>query len=222
MVLFFLIQITLIACLMVLFLMVYAVINIYQLDFLPTLLITIIFTYLLSLVVLLIVYKGSQSLMKEKEGEIDGSGIILWTIQVTAFDILINITRKLFIHTPVPDLLYRMFGLKQGKKTTILTHRIWDPDLIEIGANSLIGTNVLLSGHHIRRGKLYRKRIIIGKNVTIGADTVITPGVTIGDNTIVTIGSTIPPNWTLDSDCLYGGVPVKKLKDYSNRMVNKT
>ena len=154
--------------------------------------------------------------MRTKEGEIEGIGIVLWTIQATTFDIAINLTRKFTIHSPVPDFIYTLFGFKRNKGVSILTSRVWDPDLIEIGENTLIGTNTIVSGHHIRIGKLYRKRIVIGKNVTIGADAVIAPGVTVGDNTVVAVGSTIPPTWILDANSLYGGVPVKKLKSFES------
>jgi hypothetical protein len=151
--------------------------------------------------------------MRTKEGEIEGFGLILWTIQATTLDIALTLTRKLLIHSPVPDIIYCFFGLKRRKGVSILT-TLWDPDLIDIGENTLIGTDTIVTGHHIRQGRLYRKRLKIGKNVTIGGLCTITPGVTIGNNTVVAIGSTVPPGWTLDANSLYGGVPVKKLKSF--------
>lgn len=221
MVLFFVIQMMLTLCLILLFLLVFIGIESFELGLIPTLVISIFLTYFLALFFLASLHKLSRILMRTKEGEIKGTGLILWTIQATCLDIAINLTKKLTIHSPLPDSLYRLFGLKPNKGVSILTSRVWDPDLVEIGENSLIGTNTLISGHHIRHGKLYRKRIIIGKNVTIGADSIIPPGATIGDNTVVAINSTIPPNWSLDANSLYGGVPVKKLKSFNSESVNE-
>jgi hypothetical protein len=158
--------------------------------------------------------------MNPKEGDITGLNLTFWTIQETALDIALNLTRKFFIHTPMPDSLYPLFGLKKRKGVSILT-RIWDPDILDIGENTLIGPGAIVSGHHIRNGILHRKRVIIGKNVTIGANTIMGVGVIIGDNTMVGYGSTIPPNWHLDADSLYSGVPVKKLKTFTDSPSNE-
>ncbi|MFX1546802.1 MAG: acyltransferase, partial [Promethearchaeota archaeon] len=182
MVLFLIIQLLLTLSLIILFLLVFTGVTSFEVDLIPSLVISLFLTYFLTLFLLASMHKISRVLMKNKEGEIDGTDLILWTIQATSLDIAITLTRKLIIHSPFPDVLFRLFGLKIKKGVSILTPRIWDPDLIEIGENTLVGTNTLISGHHIRRGKMFRRRIIIGKNVTIGADCVILPGVVIGDN----------------------------------------
>jgi hypothetical protein len=159
--------------------------------------------------------------MVKKEGDITGLDLIFWTIQESALDIALNLTRKFFIHTPVPDVLYILFGLKKRKGVSILT-RIWDPDLLDIGENTLIGPGAIISAHHIRKGLLSRKKVIIGKNVTIGANTILALGVVIGDNTMVGYGSSIPPNSHLEADSLYSGVPVQKIKSFNDSLNNKT
>ncbi|UCE13364.1 MAG: hypothetical protein JSV04_14410 [Candidatus Heimdallarchaeota archaeon] len=221
MVLFFVVQILLTLCLILLFLLVFIGIESFGIGLIPSLVISLFLTYFLALLLLASIHKLSRVLMRTKEGEIEGTSLILWTIQATSLDIALNLTRKFTIHSPLPDFIYRLFGFKHNKGVSILTPRIWDLDLIEIGENTLIGTNTIVSGHHIRQGKLYRKRVIIGKNVTVGADCIIAPGATIGDDTIVAINSTIPPNWILDANSLYGGVPVKKLKSFDSESVNE-
>lgn len=216
MVLYFIFQLLLSLCLIILFLLVFTGIELFQIGLVPTLVISIFFTYFLALFLLASINKLSRILMKTKEGEIEGIGLIFWTIQTGTFEIARNLTQKLTIHSPMPDFILKLFGFKHNKGVSILTSRTWDLDLIKIGINTLVGTNTIVSGHHIRQGKMYRKRIKIGKNVTIGGDSVIAPGVTIGDNTIVAINSTVPPNWELDANSLYGGVPVKKLKSLAS------
>lgn len=211
MVVFFIIQIFLTLLILLLFLLVFTLVESLSLGLILSIIISIFVTYFLSIFLLALIHRLSRAMMRTKEGEIEGIGVILWTIQATTLDIALTITRKMIIHSPVPDIIYSFFGFKRRKGISILT-TLWDPDLIDLGENSLIGTGAIVSGHHIRNKKLYRKRVIIGKNVTIGAYCVITPGATIGDNTIVAMGSTIPANWSLEANCLYGGVPVKKIK----------
>ena len=38
---------------------------------------------------------------------------------------------------------------------------LWDLELIDVGEGTVIGTNAMITAHHIRRGKLFRKRIKI-------------------------------------------------------------
>lgn len=216
MALFFLIQISLTICLLILFVIVFTVIETLSLGLIPSIIMSIFITYFLALILLAFLHKISRILMKTKEGEITGIGLILWTIQATTLDIALTLTHKIIIHSPLPDFIYRLFGFKRRRGISILT-TLWDVDLLDIGENSMIGTGSIVSGHHIRNRKLYRKRVVIGKNVTIGAYCIITPGTIIGDNTIVAMGSTVPSNWTLDPNCLYGGVPVKKLKELDQK-----
>ena len=152
-----------------------------------------------------------------QEGVIKGLDLIFWTIQETSLDISLNLTRMFFIHTPVPDVLYKLFGFKKRKGVSILT-RLWDPDLLDIGENTLIGPGAIVSAHHIRNGILRREKVTIGKNVTIGANTILATGITIGDNTMVGYGSSIPPNSHLDANSLYSGVPVKKIKSLTENV----
>ncbi len=76
-------------------------------------------------------------------------------------------------------------------------------DMIKIGSNTQIGPNVSIFDHdhnNLERGTVIASPIVIGTNVWIGANTVITRGVRIGDNCIVAAGSTvtkdIPENHT--------------------------
>lgn len=56
--------------------------------------------------------------------------------------------------------------------------------------------------------------IKIGNNVFIGANSIILPGTVIGDNYIIGAGSVVKGH--LDSDSVYAGVPVKKIKSLNS------
>jgi hypothetical protein len=181
------------------------------LDGLAIILTTFFVSYILIILVLALINKLSRLLLKDKLGELTGFDLILWTIKETAWDITKTITQKIIVHSIFPVVVSRLFGFTPRKGTSILGN-IYDPELIEIGEGTLFGTFAIVSGHHIRRGSVYRNKTIIGKNCTVGAYTIIAPGAKIEDNVLVGACSFIPANWVLEANSIYSGVPVKKVK----------
>ena len=57
------------------------------------------------------------------------------------------------------------------------------------------------------------KSVNIGDWVWLGVGSTILPGVTIADHVVIAAGSVVTRD-CLDSYCVYGGVPAKKIKDY--------
>jgi len=56
------------------------------------------------------------------------------------------------------------------------------------------------------------KEIIIGKNVWIGANSIILKGASIGHNSVLGAGSVLTK--VIPDNCLYAGNPAKKIKDF--------
>lgn len=74
--------------------------------------------------------------------------------------------------------------------------RFQDQGGIEIGDDCLIGHNTLIAtlNHDLaptRRGDMHPGRVVIGRNVWIGANVTILPGVTIGDDAVVAAASVV-------------------------------
>jgi acetyltransferase-like isoleucine patch superfamily enzyme len=107
---------------------------------------------------------------------------------------------------------YRAMGAKIGKGTLIATNRIWDCDLVEIGENCLVGGNASISAHYAVGALGRLRKVRIGNNVTIGANTSVMAGVTIGDNVVVGANSLVPVGMHLESGGRYLGVPVQRVK----------
>ena len=90
-----------------------------------------------------------------------------------------------------------------------------------IGEGSACSQNCFISGqsHHyqdvsknfLRQG-VETEQVVIGKNVWIGANSVILPGVTIGDNSVIGAGSTIIGN--VPSYSVVAGNPAKIIRQY--------
>lgn len=94
---------------------------------------------------------------------------------------------------------------------------ILDGGKVTIGDDCLIGPNVqfLTVGHDtnpaLRLVKHnYADDITLGKNVWLGAGTIVLAGVSIGDNSVVGAGSVVCKN--VDSNSVYAGNPAKKIK----------
>lgn len=90
---------------------------------------------------------------------------------------------------------------------------------VEIGDNTLIGTNVEICDsdfHSISRDRLGRKdyfkeKIKIGKNVWIGSNVKILKGVEIGDNSIISNGSIV--NKSIPENVIAAGIPARVVKN---------
>lgn len=94
--------------------------------------------------------------------------------------------------------------INQGCSIVVASHMI-------IGPNCLIGDLVSIrdhNSHEIDQGaKDVIKRVIIGKNVWIGARAIILAGVSIGDHSVVAAGSVVTEN--IPPKCIVAGVPAK-------------
>jgi acetyltransferase-like isoleucine patch superfamily enzyme len=77
------------------------------------------------------------------------------------------------------------------------------------------GTKIFsYSNHYAPQAKVTDKKItcdvVIGDNVFIGANCCVLPGSVVGNNVIVGAGSVV--RGVLESGCVYGGVPCRKLR----------
>ncbi len=95
------------------------------------------------------------------------------------------------------------------------------PWLISIGENSKITHGVIILTHDYswsvlkrlpdREGRILgaQSPVVIGKNVFIGMNAIITRGVTIGDNVIIGAGSVVTRD--CESNSVYAGTPAKRI-----------
>ncbi len=84
-----------------------------------------------------------------------------------------------------------------------------------IGDNTLIGHNAVLAtlNHDQdpkKRANLIPSRIVIGRDVWLGANVTVLPGVTIGDGAIVAAGAVVTKD--VPKNTVVGGVPAKMIK----------
>lgn len=94
----------------------------------------------------------------------------------------------------VKNLLYRMTGMHVGKKVAIgfkAMFGLFYPSMIFIGDNSVIGYNTVVLEHEFLVNEYRFGEVHIGKNVLIGASSIVICGVNIGDNAVVAAGSVV-------------------------------
>ncbi|GHU67778.1 hypothetical protein FACS189413_03200 [Bacteroidia bacterium] len=138
-------------------------------------------------------------------------------------------------------ILLKKYGLKNVHKTFYLggfKHTFWGKDLVadeyssigpnciiypnvKIGAYTMLAYNVSIIGsdHVFRKvgiplrfsGRDIIRSTKIGKDVWIGAHSIILTGVTIGDGAIIAAGSVVTKD--VEPFCIYGGCPAKKIKN---------
>jgi acetyltransferase-like isoleucine patch superfamily enzyme len=92
---------------------------------------------------------------------------------------------------------------------------------VKIGAYTMMANNVSVIGddHNYHKagmpmifsGRPPVKETVIGKDVWVGAYTVIKTGVTIGDGAVIAFGSVVTKD--VPPYAIYGGVPARKIRD---------
>ncbi|MBI5046949.1 acyltransferase [Candidatus Micrarchaeota archaeon] len=110
---------------------------------------------------------------------------------------------------------YRLlFGVKIGRDVALSPDIIVDPffpELIEIGDGCIVGWGARIFTHEFWPDRVKIKSTKIGKNVFIGGFSVLRPGVTICDDVVIASNSFV--NKSITKKGVYGGVPIKKIRD---------
>jgi acetyltransferase-like isoleucine patch superfamily enzyme len=144
------------------------------------------------------------------------NSLVLWHQTVAPFKVLRN---GLFImlarHSPslaFKRWLYRCLGMQVGAYVSFawqVTPDLFFPELICVGDNSIIGYNTTILAHEYLLKEWRTGPVVIGCNVTIGANCTILPGVVIGDGAMISAMSLV--NKDVPAGAKVGGVPIRLL-----------
>jgi hypothetical protein len=92
-------------------------------------------------------------------------------------------------------LFLRCLGCRAPLNSAISSDlSIYDPHLVEIGQNVVIGMKSTIVPHYIVHGKLYLGKVSIGEGSLVGAGASIIAGSTIGKNVKINGGCTLLPD----------------------------
>jgi len=116
----------------------------------------------------------------------------------------------------IKSSMYRLTGMKVGKDVNLAfgiqldgTH----PELITIEDGAMIGFGSKILVHEMTAKRLRIGRVQIGKQVVLGADTLVRCGVKVGDYSVVGAKSFV--NKDVGKYEMVGGVPAKHIKTLS-------
>jgi acetyltransferase-like isoleucine patch superfamily enzyme len=113
----------------------------------------------------------------------------------------------------IKNSLYKIFGAKIGKDVFIGRGVCIDeglPELITIGDGSILGKDVTVLAHEFTIKHARFGRVKIGKQVVVGAKSIIRSGITIGDKSVIAMNSFV--NKDIPSGELWGGTPARRIK----------
>jgi acetyltransferase-like isoleucine patch superfamily enzyme len=113
-----------------------------------------------------------------------------------------------FSRPPVAQL----FGARIGKDIA-LGGMLVDGEFIRIGEEAIIGQDSVITAHTITSGYLIIDPVEIGARATVGVNCVVMSGVKIGEGAVVTAGAVVPPNTIIPAGEMWGGIPVRKIKN---------
>ncbi|WP_456474925.1 acyltransferase [Candidatus Pyrohabitans sp.] len=133
------------------------------------------------------------------------------------FNFIIIYTCRFVPSLALKRWLLRLTGMKVGKDVSIGLGAMFDiffPELIEIGDNSVIGYNAAILAHEFLVKEWRRGRVKVGRNVMIGARSLVLPGVEIGDGATISACSLV--NKDIPAGALAGGVPARVLRGESD------
>jgi acetyltransferase-like isoleucine patch superfamily enzyme len=105
----------------------------------------------------------------------------------------------------------RLWGNVKLEKNVKMEDAFIDPQYLEVGDYSQIALGARVHTHDIIDGKLFIKKVKIGRNVIIGAYTHIKPGVIISDGSVTAVAAWLRKNQNCKRAALWVGKPAAEL-----------
>lgn len=119
--------------------------------------------------------------------------------------------------SPLWGFFVRLNGARMGHRVWLNSTGIMDHALLEFGDDTVVGSDVHLSGHMVEGGMVKTGRVRVGSNVTIGVGSVVGLGVEIGNRCQVGALSFIPKGTRLEGPAMYAGAPVHRIDAHNEK-----
>lgn len=114
-----------------------------------------------------------------------------------------------FVPVFLQPLVEKLYGARMGGDVA-LGGVIDDPYMVSVGDGTALGTASMVCGSYVGDRKLNCGYIKIGRNVTVGPNSVIFPGTEIGDDAILMVGSYVMPGTRVPAGETWRGNPARK------------
>ena len=114
-----------------------------------------------------------------------------------------------FKGTPFANVIFRLLGVRLGRKVFDDGCRFFDKSLIEVGDYANLNEGCTFQGHSLEEGVFKCDYIKIGNNCSIGCAAFVHYGVTMGDNVVLDTDSFLMKGEIVDAGTAWRGNPAK-------------
>ncbi|QEL15028.1 Pls/PosA family non-ribosomal peptide synthetase [Limnoglobus roseus] len=113
--------------------------------------------------------------------------------------------------TPLLGLYYRLLGVRVGRNVYLGTDNAGAFELLSIGDDTCVGSDVGLRGHTVEGGFLHLGTITVGRGCYIGSRSVLMPGSAVSDNVKLDDLSLVRTGQTLPAGERWAGSPARRV-----------
>jgi len=121
------------------------------------------------------------------------------------------VMRSGIVPVPIMRLFYQALGARMGENS-YSSGIMFDPSFVRMGKNCIIGQSAQIIPHAIEGERLAMYPIVLGDNVTVGANAIVFADVVIGNNAIIAAGAVVSKGARILDGEAWGGVPAKRLR----------
>jgi acyl-coenzyme A synthetase/AMP-(fatty) acid ligase/acetyltransferase-like isoleucine patch superfamily enzyme len=119
--------------------------------------------------------------------------------------------KELFSNTPFYGHLLRLFGVQVSSDTQLSNFEIGVEDLVSIGKNVTISSNVVLNNAWVENGQLKLRHIEIEDHAYVGTSSIISGGCHLAERGEVRDLSLLPFGQNIDKNEIWGGSPAQNI-----------
>lgn len=124
---------------------------------------------------------------------------------------------QMFNGTPYKNLIWRLLGVRTGRRVFDDGCHIVERTLTRIGSDCTLNAATTIQGHSLEDGTFKSGRITIGNRCTIGTGAFVHYGVTIGDNAVVDTDSFLMKGEHVPPHAWWRGNPAAGMPDHNGR-----
>jgi len=116
---------------------------------------------------------------------------------------------NLFDGTPIKPVLWRMLGVRVGRRLFDDGASMPERSLVTLGDDVTLGAGAIMHGHSLEDGTFKSDRIRIGSGVTVGSGAMVHYGVNVGDGTVIGSDSFLMKGESTEPGSTWRGNPAR-------------
>jgi acetyltransferase-like isoleucine patch superfamily enzyme len=139
--------------------------------------------------------------------------LLTWVRYMVAIHLVRVFAGTIFRGSPIWTMYLRLNGALIGRRAYVNTTFVSDHNLLEFGDDVVIGGEAHVSGHTVEGGVVKTASVRLGRNVTIGLNSIVDIDIEIGDDCQVGALTLVPKHSRLESGAVYAGIPAKRMNE---------